>query len=281
MSDFADNAKIVMKMAENVRWCGFDFAGTLMDPRDMPRVFKEVLAEVFMELNNPQIIEEKISCTIELARKYSQEEQASKYGIDWFLAEAKGEERRLLKKMYPFRPLLNKGWGEFCAIVLNNDPNAIELFLKKRIRTHKPVIGLRKCLSYLEKKAITTNIVCDAMTQSILETVFNFLDFYDLWQFFHHIITPLGLFKGKQLMDASYKGLEKIDGAIYDKLVLDLHDVGIAPSEAIIIGDRPLDDIEMAKTRGFKAVQFIGVINRGPSSADYVISELAQLERII
>lgn len=264
-----------------IRWCGFDFAYTLIDPRDSYRVVAEAVPEIFVELKRPEVIDKKVSLTLQLAKKCGEADQASRYGLDWFLDGTRGGERTFWEELFPLRQLIQRGMVEFYRVVLDNDPRAIELFREKRKRSLKPAKGLMQCLRHLEEEGVSINIVSDASAEGALQVLFEFLNFYDLKHFFSDIITPVGCFKEDGTIDLSYKGLEKIDGGMYEKLVKDLRNAGISPSEAMVVGDRPVDDVTPAKEKGLKTVQFVGVIDRGPSDADYVISDLAQLRDIV
>ncbi|MDH5685705.1 MAG: HAD hydrolase-like protein, partial [Hadesarchaea archaeon] len=94
--------------------------------------------------------------------------------------------------------------------------------------------------------------------------------------------TNYGRIKNDGNIDLSYKGMGKSDGAIYKKLARDLLEIGIQSSQALIIGDRPVEDVDKAKENGFKAIQFTGVMKRRISKvADYVISDLRGLKKIL
>ncbi len=264
-----------------IRWYGFDWGETLMDPRSMPRIMRKLLREIFTELKKPEIADEKISLAFELARKYGEAREVSDFGSAWYIEGTKGRERRLLETIYHFKQLTHRGMAELYLVVLDNDPNAIELFSNREISMARLAKNLRQCLRRLAKKEVSINIVSDSPNETVTRLIFKWLDFWGIKRFFSDIITPAGRFKRNGSVDLRYKGLEKIDGGVYKKIVEDLLAEGILASEAMIVGDRPIDDIKRAKEKGLKTVQFTGVIDRGASEADHVISDLAQLATLL
>ncbi len=264
-----------------IRWCGFDWGETVMDPRSMPRVMRKLLREVFTELKRPEVIDEKITLAFELAKNCGEVGEVSDFGIGWYVEGAKGRERKFWETIYHFKQLTHRGMEEFHRIVLDSDPNAIELFCNKETRMARVAKNLRQCLKHLAKNGISINIVSDSPNETAARLIFNWLDFWGLKRFFSDVITTAGRFQRDGSVDLSYKGLEKLEGGLYKRMVEDLLHAGISTSEAMIVGDRPIDDIKRAKEKGLRTVQFTGVIDRGPSEADYVISDLAQLEILL
>lgn len=260
------------------RWAGFDYGETAMDPRALAQRMTKVLQEIFAELKRPEVTHDKISLAYKLAKQYGEAGDFSDFGPDWFAEGTKGRGKQLWQRIYCFKQLLHKGMEEFYLTVLDDDPRAIEAFRRKRMYLMKPTKRLKRCLRHLREKAISINIISDAPSES---EILEFLNFYNLQDFFDDVITPAGCVKRGKVIDLSYRGRQKIDGAIYEKLVADLRNAGISAAEAVIVGDRPIDDIKRAKEKGLTTVQFTGVIDRGSSDADYVISDLAQLEGIL
>ena len=260
-------------MSISVRWVGFDFGGTIQNGSGGYQGTIDSINEIFTELGKPEIIGEKVTRFNELLAKYGYEEEMM-YGVD--------EDIEFWKRHYRFKRLQEKGLTEFFSYVLDNNQDAIKLYQNKRLRHFKATDGLNECLEYLKNKGVSVNIVSELGSEGTLNIISSFLSRFNLWPYFSDVITNYGRIKNNGDLDLSFKGTEKIDGTIYKRLVRDLLDAGIEPSQALMIGDHPVEDVEKAKENGFYAIQFTGVIKRRVSNAaDYVISDLRELKKII
>ncbi|MDH5443411.1 MAG: HAD family hydrolase, partial [Hadesarchaea archaeon] len=255
------------------RWCGFDFGGTMIDPRKNYQSWIEVINEIYTELGKPEVINEKVARFDELLTKYEYDER---------LMDGIVDDIELWKRYYRLKRLRETDMQKFLSYILDNDRDAIELFRGKSFRFLKIADGLKECLAYLKDNGVSVNIVSDVGSEGTIKTISNILSIFDLTPYFSEIITNYGRIKNDGNIDLSYKGMEKIDGTIYKKLARELLDIGINPSQALIIGDRPVEDVEKAKENGFKAIQFMGIMKRRVSKvADYVISDLRELKKIL
>ena len=257
----------------SIRWCGFDFGGTIIDPRKNYQNWIEAINEIYTELRKPEVINEKLARFDELIAEYEYDERLMGGIVD---------DIEFWKKYYRLKRLRETDMPKFFSYILDNNQKAIELFRKRSFRYLKIADGLKECLTYLKDKGISVNIVSDVGNEKAVKTIPNALGFFDLTPYFSEIITNYGRIKNNGDMDLSYKGMGKTDGAIYKKLARDLLDIGIQPSQALIIGDRPVEDVDKAKENGFKAIQFMGIMKRRVSNAaDYVISDLRELKKIL
>ena len=257
----------------SIRWCGFDFGGTMQDPRKGYQYTVEVINEIYTELGKPEVINEKLARLDELLAELEYDKR---------LMDGIENEIELWKRTFQFKRLQETAIQKFFSYILDNNQDAIGLYRERRLRFFKPADGLKECVTYLKDKGISVNIVSDVGSEETLKIISYFLNLYDLTPYFSEIITNYGRIKKNGDMDLSYKGMNKIDGTIYKKLARDLLDIGIKPSQVLIIGDRPVEDVDTAKENGFKTIQFTGIVKRRVSNAaDYVISNLKELKKIL
>ena len=257
----------------SIRWCGFDMGGTIMDPTKNYQGWVETINEIYTKLGKPEVINEKLARFDELIGEYEYDER---------LMDGIEHEIEFWKRHYRLKRLQETGMQKFFSYILDNNQEAIGLFRKRNFRFLKPADGIKECLAYLKNKGIIINIVSDVGSEVMLKNYPHLLSLFDLTPYFSEIITNYGKIKSNGDMDLSYKGMDKTDGAIYKKLARDLLDIGIQPSQALIIGDRPVEDVDKAKENGFKAIQFTGIMKRRISKvADYVISDLKELKKIL
>jgi len=260
-------------MSIPIRWCGFDFGGTIIDPRRNYQSWVEIINEIYTELGKPEVISDKVARFSKLIENYEYDKRL----MDGILGDID-----FWKKYYRLKRLRETDMPGFFSRILDNNQKAIELFQKKSFRFLKLADGFKECLEFLKKKGISINIVSDVGTESTIETLPRVLGTFGLMPYFTDIITNHGRIKKNGETDLSYKGMEKVDGTLYKKIAQYLLSIGIEPSQALMIGDRPVEDVEKAKENGFKAIQFTGVQKRRVSNAaDYVISDLKELEKII
>ena len=257
----------------SIRWCGFDFGGTMQDPRKGYQYTVEAINEIYTELGKPEVINEKLARFDELIAGLEYDKR---------LMDGIEHEIELWKRTFRFKRLQETAIQKFFSYILDNNQDAIGLYRERRFRFFKPADGLKECVTYLKDKGISVNIVSDVGSEETLKIISYFLSLYDLTPYFSEIITNYGRIEKNGDMDLSYKGMNKIDGTIYKKLARDLLDIGIQPSQALIIGDRPMEDVDKASENGFKTIQFTGIVKRRVSNAaDYVISNMRELKKIL
>ena len=230
-----------------VKWIGFDYGQCLMDSSN--RKVEYWMAAVFIdeEKERPGIIEEKVKLYKELIEKYGD-----------------------------FRRLHEKGRHEVEEKVLENNPCLMKRYYEVEIKLLKPADGVEDALRYLKSKKYVLDVVSD---MSAVNVIINFLNTYNLRYFFSNIYSPVGVVRESGEIDESFKGVSKEDGSIYEKLKEDLERRGIEVSEAVMVGDHPVKDVEMAKKYGFITVHYARKGN--PSDkADYVIKHFSELKEI-
>jgi FMN phosphatase YigB (HAD superfamily) len=119
-------------------------------------------------------------------------------------------------------------------------------------------------------------------SEEAIEVISRFIKSNGMAPYFSEIVTNLGRKKEDGDLDLSYRGTKKVDGTLYKKLARDLLEMGIQPSQALMIGDRPVEDVDKAKENGFKAIQYVGIMKRRISNmADYIVSDLMELKNIV
>ena len=241
-------------MGITVKWCGIDFGQCLMDPRGLrnPLVF----GDICRELGKPEFIDETI------------------------------EKYHNLKEKYRTYSNVKEGHkDEILSYVFDNNQEAMSLFLEKEQQLLKPAEGAEKALQYLVGEGIIVCIVAE-MKKTLgpigTDVVTMFLQRKKLIQYFSQLVTPQGKVDLRDgSVDERYKGRLKESGELYDLLVEDLRSQRIEPSEAVIVGDKIMTDIEPPRQRGFKTIQYTGYFDWGSSKADYVISSFSQLKDIV
>jgi FMN phosphatase YigB (HAD superfamily) len=241
-------------MVMEVKWCGFDFGQSLMDPWGLRD--SRLFGDLYKELGRPELIPEKI-------RKY-----------------------RILKEKYGSYGRIKEGHrDEIYSFVLDNDPRAIELFCQKEQDLLDMGEGLEDALDYLQSKGIELWMVSE-MKKTVgpvgTDIVSRFLKRRGLLKYFKKLVTPQGKIDlENDSIDPRYKGCTKKEGTLYDVLSQDLKEQGIEPHEAVMMGDRPETDINPAHDRGFKTIQYTGFIDLGESKADLVICSFEELKTLL
>lgn len=240
--------------ALEVKWCGFDFGQCIMEPGGLrnPRLF----GDLYKELGKPELIPDKI-------RKY----------------------RRLKEKYGSYGRLKEGHRDEIHRFVLDNDPEAIELFSKKEQELLDKGDGLEHALDYLQAQGIELQVVSE-MKKTLgpvgTDIVSKFLKGKGLVKYFKELVTPQGKINlENDTIDPRYKGYTKEDGTLYDVLAQELGERGIKPGEAVMVGDKPQTDIDPAHARGFKTVKYTGFVDLGASKADLEIHSFAELKTIL
>jgi len=260
-------------MNNSILWCGFDFGETMQDPSGGYQYTTELIKEIYTKLGKPEIISESLARFDKLLAEQKYDEE---------LMDGIQDEKERWKRTFRYKRLQETNIQKFFSDVLGNDPKAIELYSKRRFGFFKAADGLKECVTYLKDKGISVNVVSEVGSEETLKIIQVFMNLHGVRPYFSEIITNFGRIKANGELDLSYMGKKKIDGAMYKKLAQDLIDIGIQPSQALMIGDRPIEDVERAKENGFNAIQYIGIMKRRISNeADYVISDMRELKNIL
>jgi FMN phosphatase YigB (HAD superfamily) len=241
-------------MVFEVKWCGFDFGQCIMEPGGLrnPLVF----GDIYKQLGKPELIPDKM-------RKY-----------------------RILKEKYGTYGRIKEGHrDEIHSYVLDDDPEAMELFSEQEQKRLAIAEGLVDALEYLKSQGIELQVISE-MKKTLgpvgTDLVSKFLKGKSLLKYFKELITPQGKIDLQHdTLDPRYKGRTKKDGSLYDVLVQELKEQDIAPQEALMVGDKPETDIDPAHDRGFKTIQYTGYYDFGNSKADVVISSFEELKNIV
>lgn len=231
-----------------VRWVGFDFGQCIMDSRN--RKVEYWMAAVFIdeEEERPGIIDEKVRLYRELIGKYGD-----------------------------FRRLHEKGRHEVEEEVLEKNPCLIRKYYEVEQKLLTPADGVYEALRHLKSRGYRIDVVSD---MAALNTIVGFLNNYNLRSFFTNIYSPAGVVREDGRIDDSFKGVSKEDGSIFERLREELEGQGIPVSKAVIIGDHPVKDIEMARKYGFLTIHYAA--KEKPSEiADHVITNFRQLIDIL
>jgi FMN phosphatase YigB (HAD superfamily) len=241
-------------MAMEVKWCGFDYGQCIMEPGGLrnPRMF----GDIYKTLGQPELIPDKI-------RKY-----------------------RRLKEKYGTFSLIKEGHrDEIYSYVLDDDPEATELFSNMEQVLLDMGEGLEDALDYLQAQGIELQVVSE-MKKTLgpvgTDIVSRFLKERGLMRYFKELVTPQGKINlVDNTIDPRYKGSTKKEGTLYDILAEELKERGIEPHEAVMVGDKPETDIDPAHRRGFKTIKYTGFIDLGESKADLVIHSFQELKSIL
>jgi FMN phosphatase YigB (HAD superfamily) len=231
-----------------MKWVGFDYGQCIMDSRN--RKVEYWMAAVFIdeEKERPGIIDEKVSLYRELIEKYGD-----------------------------FRRLHEKGRHEVEEKVLEKNHCLIRKYYEVEQKLLKPADGIYEALRYLKSRKYKIDVVSD---MAAINTIVAFLNNYNLRNFFTNIYSPVGVLREDGQIDESFKGVSKEDGSIFEKLKEELESQGISVSEAVIVGDHPVKDIEMARKYGFVTIHYAA--KEKPSEiADHVITDFRQLIDIL
>jgi len=241
-------------MVTDIKWCGFDFGQCLMDPSGLRNYL--VIGDVCKELGEPELINERI-------HRY-----------------------RVLKEKYKTYSSIKEGHrDEIMDYVFDGIEEAKELFAIKEQEHLKLGVGAEDALQYLRDEGIHLAVVAElkkTLGKMGTDIVTRFLITRGLTEYFEEVVTPQGKIDLRTgSVEMKYRGKTKEEGTLYDMLAEDLLARGIKTSEAVMIGDKPGTDINPAKHRGFRTIQYIAYIDMGTSEADYRISDFRELKEII
>ena len=231
-----------------IKWVGFDFDQCIMDSRN--RKVEYWMAAVFID------------------------EEKERAGI---IDEKVGLYRELIEKYGDFRRLHEKGRHEVEEKVLENNPCLIRRYYEVEQKLLKPADGIYEALRHLKSRGYRIDVVSD---MAAINTIVSFLNNYNLRNFFSNIYSPAGVVREDGQIDDSFKGVSKEDGSIFERLREELEEQDISASEAVIVGDHPVKDIEMARKYGFVTIHYAA--KEKPSElADHVITDFRQLIDIL
>ena len=237
-----------------VKWCGIDFGQCLMEPTGLRTYL--VIGDIYKQLGQPEKIPEAI-------KKFRVIVEA--YGGHSLLKESHRD------KIYSY--------------VLEDNPEAIELFAIKERDYLSVGEGAEEALSYLNDQGIEVNVVAElkktlgAMGKDI---VTGFLQSKKLLHYFCNLYTPQGKIDLRNgAIDESYKGKTKESGELYKQLVEEVKKRGIKPEEMVMVGDKIATDINPPHKLGMRTIQYTGYIDMGPSDADYRIASFYELKNLV
>lgn len=238
-----------------VKWVGFDYGQCIMEPGGLRNPL--LIGDICKELGEPELIADRI-------HRYHQ-----------------------LNELYGGYSRIKEGHrDEIYRYVLDDKPDAQELFSQKEQQYLDLADGLVDALEWLQEQGFVLEVVSE-MKKTLgpvgTDVVSRFLKGRGLTKYFRVIISPQGKLDivSDTQIDDRYVGKTKESGAIYDVLAEDLRSRGIEPEEAVMIGDKPSTDINPAHARGFKAIQYVGFIDLGPSDADLIINHFSELMNVL
>lgn len=247
-------------MTSPIQWCGIDFSFTIVNP---------------LAIHNSVIITETYQ---QLGREHEAQERVQRWyklrdGIG-SLNDAAHQRVRLLKEYSRDR---------IYKEVFDGDEEVVRLYEAKEKRAILLADGFDSALNYLRRKSTPMAIVSEASSISGVFTVIRVLKNHSLEHYFEEVITPAGRFGlDEKILDRSFEGANKKTGSIYQKLSYYLGTKGIMTENAAIIGDDPVFDINHAKEKGFKTIQYCGIIDRGRTNrADHVLNHWSEISHIL
>lgn len=241
-----------------IRWYGLDYGETVMNPFTLHQ--SALIRAVYTRLGKPEEVEEHVR------RWYTlRDEVGSKYDkLDLRVREVKQYSR---ERIY--------------SEVLDGDSRAARLFEEGEAEGFTPAPGVKDALTTMAKNGVPLAIVSESSSRPSVDAMERFLRVHGLRDIFRDVITPAGHFdRDGKLISTRFLGKTKRGGSIYEELALYLRERGIRPSEAAVVGDDPVLDVENAKSSGFIGVQYIGIVDRGASkSADYVMRDWSEIPK--
>jgi len=240
----------------SIRWYGIDYGETMMNPFTLHQ--SALIRQVYRQLGRPDEGEDRVR------RWYA-------------LRDSFGSHQSQLELRV--RELKQYARARIYSEVLGGDPDAARHFEEGEARGFSTARGVGEALARLGVGGIPVSIVSESSSSEATLAILRFLRVHGLIGSITDIITPAGRFgTGGNLEGPEFVGKTKKEGTIYDQLALHLRGRGISTGEAAIVGDDPVLDIAKAKSRGFVAVQYVGIVNRGVSPlADYVIDDWSKL----
>lgn len=231
-------------MLKDVSWVGVDYAFTIMNPLTLHH--SKVIPYIYRRLGREGEGQER------LARWYRMRDSMGNP------TDAPHQKVRLMKEYHR---------NEMLATVFDNDPKAVALYAEMEALERRPPEDAGVGLGCLRAKGKTLAVVTEVIGTQGAMTVSASLSVHGLDRYFEEIITPSGRYgtKGELLDEEGFAGSTKKEGTIYDRLAAYLDGRGVPAGRRAMVGDDPKLDVEFSKKRGFFAVQYYGIIDRGPS----------------
>ncbi|MDA4128575.1 MAG: hypothetical protein OK422_03870 [Thaumarchaeota archaeon] len=236
-----------------------DFGETLMNPFTLHQ--SAIITETYKELGRESEAGERVKKWYALRDSFGSHEDPTHQRV------------RLLKQYAKERVY---------SEVLENDRRAIQLFEEKERNGFTPTEGLGELLTKLRDSDVSVAVVSESASLPAVMVIARFLSQHDLGRYFRELITPAGRFSvSGVLLDERFVGKTKKDQTIYDTLRAYLEEQNFRISECAMVGDDPVLDVEYAKLRGFAAIQYTGVIDRGYSTmADYIVDNWNEFPQV-
>ncbi len=235
-----------------IRWCGFDYGETLMDPSGLRNPL--LWGDVCKALGRPELVADRVHAY------------------------------RVLRDTYGEYYTVKEGHRhEVLSFVMDGDEQAQQAFMEAEPRLLGHGDHVHEALQALRDAGLVLDVVSELIrTVGPIDqnVILRFLTAHELRRFFRYLITPLGKIDMATgiVVDERYRGHTKGDGTIYDVLVDDLAEQGISPMQGVMVGDRPSTDIEPAHARGLRTIQYSGYSHWPPSpAADSVIDDFHEL----
>ena len=240
-----------------MRWVGLDYGETLMNPFTLHQ--SELIRSIY--------------------RKLGTEEEAEEHVRMWYaLRDSVGAQ--FTEPNLRAREVKQYARARIYSDVLGGDPEAAKLYDEGEAGAFSPAKGVEKALLSLKSDGVPAAIVSESSSTIATMAITRFLRVHELAHLLGEIITPAGRFGvGGELLGREFEGKTKRDGTLYDQLKEYLGGMGVKTGDAAMVGDDPVLDIANSKSRGFVAVQYTGIVDRGASAADYVIDDWSKLPR--
>jgi len=248
-------------MLSGVKWVGVDFAFTIMNPLTMHH--SKVIPEMYRRLGRESEGAERVARWNRLRDSMGS------------TTDPPHQKVRLMKEYHR---------DEMLAKVFDDDPKAKELYLEMEAQERRPPEDAAAGLRCLKSAGKTVSVVSEVIGSHGAMAISMSIRAHGLHGFFDEIITPSGRFTpyGILLDEGNFAGATKKEGTLYDRLAAYLDSKGIRAGQRAMVGDDPKLDVEFSKKRGFVAVQYCGIIDRGRTSeADYTITAWSEICKIL
>lgn len=237
-----------------IKWCGIDFGQCLMEPTGLRTYL--VVGDVCKEMCMPENIKSSV-------RRFR------------ILAEACGGHSKL-KEAHR---------DKIKEYVFGGDDRAMEIFSNNERKYLSVGNGAMEAFEFLRKEGIEINIVAElkkTLGKVGNDIISKFVTSRHLVEYFHCMYTPQGkvdFHTGER--DDRYVSKTKESGKMYDQLIEELEQRGIAPNEMVMVGDKIATDIVPARQRGIRTVQYTGYVDMGDSEADFKVRDFHGLKEVI
>jgi len=238
-----------------VKWIGLDYGETVMNPFTLHQ--SELIRSIYRRLGKEGEAEERVQM--------------------WYaLRDSVGA--KFAEPNLRAREVKQYARGRIYSDVLGGVREAARLYDGGEAKGFTPARGVKEALMRLKRDGVPAVIVSESSSTTAAMAISRFLRVHGLRGLFREVITPAGRFGvGGELLGAEFEGKTKRDGTMYDQLREYLSIGGVRSEDAAMVGDDPVLDIANSKQRGFVAVQYTGVVDRGASVADYVIDDWSKL----